>query len=116
MPRNNHNNIRREFKNMLKNFQRGQKDDGNYIRNWLKDRGILGDINWIDLILKHTKVKPRILSRLGRAAKKRGKLVKLVDIYWVARLKEGDYPPARYVVRTYKKATDYHLIEFANLE
>jgi hypothetical protein len=115
MSRRNHKNIRTEFKLIWKDFQRGTitKEE---ITDLLKHNGFLGDVNWLNLILRLTKVKPRILARLGRAARKRGKLVRLIDIYWVARLKEGDYPPARYVARTYKKATDYHLIEFVNLE
>jgi len=114
MPRNNHNNIRREFKQMLKNFERGQKDDGEYISNWLQFRGIFGDVNWMTLILLHTNVSSRIISRLGKAAKKQGKLISLRDLYWTWMLKSGKVSP--YLVRHLKIQSSYHLIEFVDLE
>jgi hypothetical protein len=110
-----HKNIRREFKYLNKDFDR-KKITKEEVSNWLKQRGILGNISWIDIVLKNTKVKPRIISRLARAAKKKGKLVDLGDIYWLSRYKEGDYPMAEYGMRIRKLPSEYHLIEFVKIE
>ena len=108
--RRNHKNIRTEFKYLWKDFERRQIGKSG-IENWLREKGFLADAKWLNLILKNTKVSPRIIARLGKAAKKQGKLVKLVDIYWVARYKDG-CSLATEVLKRYKKATDYNLIEF----
>ena len=106
MPRNNHNNIRREFKHLWKNWKRGQINS-DYIHNWLRERGLWGDLNWINLILLKTNIPSRVISRVGKAAKKRGGYVKLSDLYyvWVIKDEDREFLPANL-------ACDYHLIEF----
>jgi hypothetical protein len=105
--RRNHKNIRTEFKHLRKNYQRGMTQTE--IHNKLLDKGLYGDTYWIEKILR-TNLSTRLISRLGRAAKKQNKLLRLADLWWVYRMKAKTFQLIAFT------PSDYHLIEFVKTE
>lgn len=80
----NFNNFGRFLKNLSKNAQRQNGDKNDYVRSQLAKIGIFGD--YFDLAdclrkFKHTGIKYKTLGKMGRIAKKKGKLLFLRDAY-----------------------------------
>jgi hypothetical protein len=107
--RRNHKNIRTEFKYLLKDMQRG-KINWAEITEKLKSYGFCQDFIGIDQILR-TKIPARVLSRIGRAAKRAGGYVRLSDFYYTWGKKNG-----KTFFRYGSAASDYHLIEFVKIK
>lgn len=107
--RRNHKNIRTEFKYLLKDMQRG-KINWAEITEKLKSYGFHQDFIGIDQILR-TKIPARVLSRIGRAAKKAGGYVRLSDFYFTWWKKNG-----KIGYRYDSAANDYHLIQFCKIK
>ncbi len=111
--RKNHPNFRRDVKNLWKNYQKGEISAAG-IQDWFEERGLIGNGYSIKNILQ-SKVPSKIFSRLGRAALKKGKMVKIYDILQVEFLKERE-PIRNHRVKlygeSYKKYFQFHTLPF----
>jgi hypothetical protein len=102
-------NIRTEFKYLVKDLQRG-KITYVEIGEKLMKYGLYQDFYGVFELLE-TDIKPRVLIRLGRAAKKRGAYVRVSDLYltWSRINKKDEFS----LTRGYE---NYHLIPFLKLK
>lgn len=109
MSRKTTKNIRTEFKYLAKDLQRGKITYAE-IGEKLMKYGLYQDFYGIFELLK-TDIKPRVLTRLGRAAKKRGAYIRISDLCltWNRIKKKDEFS----LTRGYE---NYHLIPFLKLK
>jgi hypothetical protein len=97
-------NVRRKFKHLLKNLQRKAITD-KQLELTLQSLGFWGDYHDLNLVLS-TKVKPRVLTRIGKAALKKGGFLPLLDVYLSDRYKKELIHQIKFVQVEYSTEVD----------